>query len=87
MSDNFLKIVKVQNENGSYSDPIKISTDGDYIECYNGKDLNTILRELYASISNTIDGEITFYYLASNLDRGVTTGTQGWTNSMQQMTN
>ena len=59
MSDNFLKIVKVQNSDGTYSDAINIVTDGDYVTCYNGRDLNTNLRTLFSaegsSMTNTSD--------------------------------
>jgi len=86
MSD-LLKKVKVQNNDGSYSNPIMVSTDGDYIFCYNGKTLNETLRDISSSLLNTIDGSLTFYYLATYLERGVTINTPGWTTTMQQMTN
>lgn len=54
MSDNFLKIVKVQNSDGTYSDAINIVTDGDYVTCYNGNDLNTNLRNIFSTASGNM---------------------------------
>ena len=54
MSDNFLKIVKVQNSDGTYSDAINIVTDGDYVTCYNGNDLNTNLRNIFSTVSGNM---------------------------------
>ena len=54
MSDNFLKIVKVQNSDGTYSDAINRVTDGDYVTCYNGNDLNTNLRNIFSTASGNM---------------------------------